>query len=50
MEADIFNAGERKEKEDAAEGAKMEEDDEVDLSVIARERFEEAMKSLFTMY
>jgi transitional endoplasmic reticulum ATPase len=45
IEADIRKARERKEKEDAAEDAKMEEDDEEDpVSVITREHFEEAMK------
>jgi transitional endoplasmic reticulum ATPase len=45
IEADIRKARERKEKEDAAEDAKMEEDDEEDpVSVITRDHFEEAMK------
>jgi transitional endoplasmic reticulum ATPase len=45
IEADIRKARERKEKEDAAEDAQMEEDDEEDpVSVITREHFEEAMK------
>ena len=45
IEADIRKARERKEKEEATEDAKMEEDDEEDpVSVITREHFEEAMK------
>jgi transitional endoplasmic reticulum ATPase len=45
IEADIRKARERQEKEDAADDAKMEEDDEEDpVSVITREHFEEAMK------
>ena len=45
IEADIRKARERKEKEEAAEDANMEEDDEEDpVSVITREHFEEAMK------
>jgi transitional endoplasmic reticulum ATPase len=45
IESDIRKARERKEKEDASDDAKMEEDDEDDpVSVITREHFEEAMK------
>jgi transitional endoplasmic reticulum ATPase len=45
IEADIRKARERKEKEDAAEDAQMEEDDEEDpVAFITREHFEEAMK------
>jgi transitional endoplasmic reticulum ATPase len=45
IEADIRKARERKEKEDAAEDAQMEEDDEEDpVAFITRDHFEEAMK------
>ena len=46
IEADIRMARERKEKEEAADDAKMEEDGEEEdpVSVITREHFEEAMK------
>ena len=43
IEADIRAARERKEKEDAGEGA-MEEDEEDPVPVISRAHFEEAMR------
>ena len=47
IEADIRKARERKEKEDAAEDAEMEDDEEEEpVSAITREQFEEAMKCI----